>query len=438
MTVHQTVEAMELGFAVDTGLSGAAVFVQGLLSFFSPCVLPLLPLYLGYLSGGVSAEGDSAAKRRGRTFLNTLFFVIGISFAIFLLGLGMSLIGSFFGGNRLLFARIGGVLVILFGLYQLGVFGGSSLLSGEKRLPLRLDKMAMSPWTALLMGFVFSFAWTPCVGPALSGVLLLAASASSRAVGYSLLGLYTLGFCIPFLALGLFTTSLLDVLRRHRGIARYSAKIGGALLLLMGVLMLTGYMNNVTGYLSRLSTPSTVTEEVQTEETAAPEAEEGEEAAGADGSDDSDERPVIPALDFELTDQYGMTHTLEQYRGKVVFLNFWATWCPPCRAEMPDIQSLYEKYGPEHDEVAILAVATPGYNGEGSEAEVKAFLEENGYTYPVLMDGTGELMRYYGISAIPTTFMIDTEGNIYGYVPGAMSAEIMQSIIDQTLQGGVR
>ena len=141
------------------------------------------------------------------------------------------------------------------------------------------------------------------------------------------------------------------------------------------------------------------------------------------------------APELTLYDQYGQFHRLSDYRGKVVFLNFWATWCPPCRAEMPDIQSLYETYGADDEQVAILAVATPGYNGEGSESEVTAFLEENGYTYPVLMDGTGELMRGYGISAIPTTFMIDANGGVYGYVTGAMSAETMQSIIDQTLQG---
>ena len=424
-----------MGFTIDVGLSAAAVFAQGLLSFFSPCVLPLVPLYLGYLSGGISAraDGESAARIRGRTFLNTVFFVIGISFAIFLLGLGMSAIGSFFGGNRLLLARIGGVIMILFGLYQLGVFGGSMLLSGEKRLPLRLDRMAMSPWTALLMGFVFSFAWTPCVGPALSGVLLMAASASSRAAGYALLGLYTLGFCIPFLALGLFTTSLLDFLRRHRDVTRYTVKIGGVLLVLLGVLMLTGYMNNVTGYLARISTPPAVTEETRAEAASEETAPAEEPDAEDDPADDG--RPMIPALGFELTDQYGVTHTLEQYHGKVIFLNFWATWCPPCRAEMPDIQRLYEKYGSDDDEVAILAVATPGYNGEGDEESVKAFLTENGYTYPVLMDASGELIRYYGVSAIPTTFMIDAEGNIYGYVPGAMTEETMQSIIDQTLRG---
>ena len=425
-----------MGFTLDSSVSAAMVFAQGLLSFFSPCVLPLLPVYLGYLSGG-SASGDGTAGKHGRTFLNTLFFVIGVSFAIFLLGLGMSAIGSAFGGNRLLFARVGGVLVILFGLYQLGILGALPFLSGEKRFPLRLEKLTVSPWSALLLGFVFSFAWTPCVGPALSGVLLMAASASSRMTGYALLGLYTLGFCMPFLALGLFTTSLLNCFRKHRGIVRYSAKAGGVLLVLMGVLMVTGYMNSATGYLSRIASTQAAGKE-QEEEIAEMRSEDGRESTDGAEPEKNDEHEMLPALDFELTDQYGVTHTLEQYRGKVVFLNFWATWCPPCRAEMPDIQNLYETYGPDHEEVAILAVATPGYNGEGSEEDVAAFLKENGYTYPVLMDGSGEQMRYYGVSAIPTTFMIDTDGNTYGYVPGAMSGETMQSIIDQTLQGAPR
>ncbi|MBQ9721117.1 MAG: TlpA family protein disulfide reductase, partial [Oscillospiraceae bacterium] len=216
-------------------------------------------------------------------------------------------------------------------------------------------------------------------------------------------------------------------------VTRYTVKIGGVLLVLLGVLMLTGYMNNVTGYLARISTPPAVAEETRAEAASEETAPAEEPDAEDDPADDG--RPMIPALGFELTDQYGVTHTLEQYHGKVIFLNFWATWCPPCRAEMPDIQRLYEKYGSDDDEVAILAVATPGYNGEGDEESVKAFLTENGYTYPVLMDASGELIRYYGVSAIPTTFMIDAEGNIYGYVPGAMTEETMQSIIDQTLRG---
>ena len=424
-----------MGFTIDVGVSAAAVFAQGLLSFFSPCVLPLLPLYLGYLSGGAARGPDeSGTRRQGRVFLNTVCFVLGVSFAIFLLGAGLTLVGGFFGGNRILFARIGGCVMILFGLYQLGVFGNSPLMSAERRLPLRLEKLTMSPWTALLMGFVFSFAWTPCVGPMLSGVLLMAASAASRQTGYLLLGVYTLGFCLPFLALGLFTTSLLEKLRAHRNVAKYTVKIGGALLILMGVMMLTGWMNSVTGYLSRAAdTQSAAAEEPAPVEQSAPQgpAEPTEEAPAEQA-----ETSTVAAPDFTLTDQYGATHTLSDYRGKVVFLNFWATWCPPCRAEMPDIQALYETYGSEEDsEVVILAVATPGVGGEEDEAGVIAFLEENGYTYPVVMDPTGQVLYDYGISAFPTTFMIDADGNVFGYVPGAMSGEIMQSIIDQTLAG---
>lgn len=197
-----------MGFTIETGVSAIAVFVQGLLSFFSPCVLPLVPLYLGYLSGGLNLGLSGTDKKpdgafasfKIKLFIRVLFFTLGISGAFFILGLGASAAGTFFGEHRMLFARIGGVLIILFGLYQLGVFGSSLILSKEHRIPFRIGKMTMSPVTALIMGFTFSFAWTPCVGPALTSVLLMAGSAQTEALGFLLIGVYTLGFILPFLA----------------------------------------------------------------------------------------------------------------------------------------------------------------------------------------------------------------------------------------------
>lgn len=433
-----------MGFSLDISIPVLTVFLQGLFSFFSPCVLPLIPLYMGYLSGGTGEVGEDGKVhyKRKKVLLHTICFVVGVSFAFLLLGLGASALGSFLQKNQILFARIGGILVIAFGLYQLGVFGPSRILGKERRLPFHLDVLAMSPLTALLMGFLFSFAWTPCVGPALTSVLLMAASAGTKWMGFALIGVYTLGFVLPFLAVGLFTTSLLELFKKHMNVVKYTVKVGGVLMILMGLLMFTGKMNAVTGYLSKVSTTENATESTEENKKAASDNEEEkqekeaqESASGEEEKEekDSKERKTVPSIDFTLKDQYGNTHTLSDYKGKTVFLNFWATWCGPCRNEMPEIQKLYEEYQAKEDkDVVILGIAAPDLGGEASEEEIKAFLEENGYTYPVVMDTTGEIFTSYGISAFPTTFMIDKDSNVYGYVSGQLSEDVMRNIIEQT------
>lgn len=446
-----------MGFSIDMSVPVLTVFLQGILSFFSPCVLPLIPLYIGYLSGGTGVRGEDGRiyYKRSKVMVHTVCFVVGISFTFILLGLGFSALGSFFKSNQLLFARLGGILVILFGLYQLGIFGVSSILGKERRLPFSFDTLAMSPWTALVMGFTFSFAWTPCVGPALASVLIMAASASTKALGFGLIGVYTLGFILPFLAVGFFTTTVLEFFKAHSGAARNAAKAGGILMIFMGLLMFTGKMNGVTGYLSSISTPSKTESSASSENTKAetsPEAaepetsqenpayteaeteESGQETSAGEPSDT--ENQLLPAVDFTLTDQFGNTHSLSDYKGKTIFLNFWATWCPPCRAEMPDIQKIYETYDTEGDDALIvLGVAAPNYGDEKDEEGIKSFLKENGYTYPVLMDTNAELFGAYGIYSFPTTFMIDRDGNVFGYASGQLSEDTMKSIIEQTMKG---
>ena len=413
------------GFDLSASVSLFTVFVQGIFSFFSPCVLPLLPLYLGYLSGSMG-DNQGAQTSWVKTLVNTLFFVIGISGAFFLLALGMTALGQALHQYQKIIIQVGGILIIAFGLFQLGVFRPAAM-EQDRRIRFPLQKLAMSPLVALVFGFTFSFAWTPCVGPALASVLLMAGSADTAAQGFALIGVYTLGFVLPFLAVALSAGAILKLFQKHRNVVRYTVKVGGALLIVIGLLMVTGWMDALSGSLAGADPQAAPTAQVtsQPQESAQPEATDGPEESQA----------PIPALDFTLTDQFGNTHTLDQYKGKTILLNFWATWCGPCRSEMPDLQAIYEDYGKNEKDLVVLGVAAPNLGQEGSEADISAFLEENGYTYPTLMNTDASLFYSYGISSFPTTFMIDKDGNVYGYIIGAQSREVFEDIIAQTMEG---
>ena len=346
----------------------------------------------------------------------------------FLLGMSFTALGSFFKENRQLFTKIGGILIILLGLFQIG-FLDFKFLQKEHKFHINIGDRNINPLIAYIMGFAFSFAWTPCVGPALSSILIMASGSSSVFLGNLLVLIYSIGFIIPFLLLGLFTTQALNFLKKYRNLLKYTVKAAALLLILIGIMTYTGWMNGISGYLNQF-TPKQSQNTTQPSSSQAP-----TEASGEDQTDDK-EKP--PAYDFTLTDQYGKEHTLSDYKGKVLFLNFWATWCPPCKQEMPDIEVLYQEYGKNEGDIIILGVANPkseAYpnNSDGTKDEVIAFLEENDYTFPVLFDETGDILSNYYISAFPTTFLIDEKGNVFGYAAGMLSKDIMINAIKQTI-----
>ena len=231
---------------IDTGtsLSLFGVWIGGLLSFFSPCVLPIIPLYMAYLSGGSNQLALAESKQiRRRTLMNTLCFVIGICFTYVLLALGTSFISTFIAQNKILFQRLAGGFIILLGTLQLVLSLRGRSLSGEKRLSFDWSRYGMKPWVALILGFTFSFAWTPCVGPQLAAVLSLSATASTKNLAYAYMFFYVLGFIIPFILLGFFTTEALRFLKKHRSILAYTTIAGAVLMILLGVLLFMGLLH---------------------------------------------------------------------------------------------------------------------------------------------------------------------------------------------------
>lgn len=138
---------------------------------------------------------------------------------------------------------------------------------------------------------------------------------------------------------------------------------------------------------------------------------------------------VSKAIDFTLTDQYGTEHTLSDYEGKVVFVNFWATWCPPCRNELPAFQKTYEKYGKNKKDVIILGVYAPGFDKEGTVSDVTSYFKEQGLDYPILADTDAKVFTDYAISGLPTTVMIDKKGNEATRNTGEMNAGELETMI---------
>lgn len=421
-------------------ISYILVFLEGILSFLSPCVIPLIPIYMSYLAGSArqtDSEGRITYKRLS-VFLHTVFFVLGISFAFFLLGMAFTALGSFFNKNQLLFTRIGGILIIVLGLYQMGLLD-FKFLQKERKLHLNLAGRNMNPLIAFVMGFTFSFAWTPCVGPALSSVLILASGAKSSFISNLLVLLYSAGFIVPFLLLGLFTTQVLNFLKNKQKLLKYTVKAGGIILIIIGIMTFTGWMNGISKYLNKISVPIGISEEQEEKEATHNTSDVAKENDDpADTQSENSETEVVPSIDFTLTDQYGNQHTLSDYKGKVVFLNFWATWCPPCIKEMPDIEKIYNEYGKNEEDVIILGVANPSSeeypnNADESKEDIIKFLDDKGYTFPVVFDETGELLRSYFINAFPTTFLIDKDGNIYGYAASMLTKDMMDNAIQQTL-----
>ena len=229
------------------GVGVAVAFAAGLLSFLSPCVLPLIPSYIGYLTG-MSVE--EVERRRGTAVLHGLWFVAGFSLVFVLLGAAASAVGNLLRDYQVWLGRVGGVLLILFGVYLLGILRPAFLM---REWRIELARKPLGYFGSGVVGFTFGAAWTPCIGPILGGILTLAATQAGLGRGIVLLAVYALGLAIPFLLTALALDRFLAWFQRFRLYIVWVDRIAGAMLVVLGILLVTDSFTLLAGYLQSLT-----------------------------------------------------------------------------------------------------------------------------------------------------------------------------------------
>ncbi len=226
-----------------------AAFAAGFLSFISPCVLPLIPGYVSFVSG-VSLEdmrGETAvSSARRRVLVTSLFFVLGFSLVFIALGATASVVGHFLLEKQPILAKIAGVLLVIFGLHTMGVFR-IGFLESEKRM--QANRKPAGALGAVLVGIAFAFGWSPCIGPILGGILALAAAKDTVWEGTELLAVYSVGLGIPFLLTSIAINQFFAVTKRIRKHYHTIELVSGGLLVAIGVLIFTNQFTIIVRYL---------------------------------------------------------------------------------------------------------------------------------------------------------------------------------------------
>ncbi len=368
------------------------IFLEGLLSFLSPCVLPLLPLYMSYLAGEdkeVDEEGNIRYNRL-KVFVATVFFVLGICLTFVLLSLSVDLIRNYIDDYSEIVSIIGGTLLIVFALHEMGLIH-IDILDREHKLKINLHLEKMNFIKAFLLGFVFSLGWSPCIGPMLSNALLLSATSSE---GYIYLLLYGLGLIIPFLITGLMTSTILNLLNKKGKIMKTVMIVSGIVMMCFGGYMIANASKQIIANKNMIKLQS------------------------EDPSNMSGEQLQDYLCNYEFHDQNGNKIHINDYEGKYVYLNFVASWCGYCMQEIPE----YHAFASSTDEAVCLYVMSPLVSNEKDADGIKECIKDRGITLPVIIDEEGLLPMYLGVYSFPKLYIVH-DGRFICYADGMMGKD---------------
>jgi cytochrome c-type biogenesis protein len=385
-----------------------AAFGAGLLSCASACVLPLLPAFVGYL-GGVAAP--SARPGRLAVIGAAGLFVAGFATVFVALGAGAALLGAGLAAYRPALVTASGVVLVALGVT---LVAGVPWLAREWRFQVA-HRLPRTPLAAYVVGLAFAAGWTPCVGPILAGILVLAGDTATVGRGAALLAAYSAGLGLPFLALSAFVAPATALLARVRGAYPALNAAAAVLLIAMGALTLTNRLTALNGLFPDL----------------------GLAAAPARLSQPVPAQPVAsrlvgrPAPAVTVAGVAGSRLDMHQLRGRPVVVNFWATWCVPCRQELPLFAAAARAHAPQG-----LTIVPVDY--EESPDVVSRFWRELGLDLTAYLDPDGIAARAFGVglqeTGLPVTVLVDRDGVVRSVLPGEVDPVAFAARLDGILE----
>jgi cytochrome c biogenesis protein CcdA/thiol-disulfide isomerase/thioredoxin len=421
------------------------------------------------LISGAGLEELKAPQARlmRRVMVNSIGFILGFSVVFIALGAAATEVGQMLGMYKHLLARVAGVVIILFGLHLTGILKIKALYTDAR---LHNVKGSSTPLGAFVIGFAFAFGWTPCLGPILTAILTLASEQSTVVKGIILLAVYSLGLAVPFLLTSLGIERFLKFYSRFRSHMHVLEVASGALLIGLGVLLVIGRFTLISNWLSFLNRfevwlEGTVVNRsplavagvtlvvvvalllafrrrlaswlqgafmqrnplalVVVALVVAAMLYVGVHRARSSGAPRLTQSTVAP--DFSLESLDGKSIRLSDLRGKAVLLNFWATWCGPCKIEMPWFVELQKRYGPQGLQVVGVAM------DDASKEDIAKFVKEMGVNYTILLGKESVGDQYGGVPALPETFFIGRDGKIVDKIIGLKGKSEIEDSIKRAL-----
>jgi cytochrome c-type biogenesis protein len=398
-------------------------FVAGLLSFLTPCVLPLVPGYISLMSGvsveHLKGEGEGSRSSAWRAVIaNSLAFNAGVSLIFMLLGATAGWVGN------VLFSTpwvrvVGGLIIIAFGFQMMGVLKIGALYRDTRKFS---DEKPRGALGSALLGVAFAAGWTPCIGPILGGIIGLAATSGGWKSGLILSAFYSAGLALPFLGVGLAMNWFLGFYSRFRRHLHKVEVASGVLLIVIGLMVAFNILTLLASYASRYipNAENLVKQETQT----AANSKNGAQGQQPPASDA--DASAEPAPDVELKTTDGKPLKLSDLRGQVVLLNFWATWCVPCRSEIPGLNEMQR-------DLAGRGFKVLGVSTSDSAELIREYQKDVRQEYTVAVGDDG-VANKYAVGVLPTTFVIDRQGRIRKKVIGEKSRAEFEAMVAPLLE----